>query len=393
MNAPTILKDTFKIKDAIKMPVVDPGSGAERVKKIFSWASRAIIAIAILFLCYWIFASDRYVSTAVIVTQNTDQVGTTGMDLGALMAGGTGLKLAVADQLLLKEHLLSVDMLKKLDDSLDLRSHYSDSSHDFASRMWFKDFSIEWFYRHFLSRVNVEFDDFTGVLRISAQAYTPKMATAITSALVREGESYMNELSHQLAREQVKFLENQVDIARESVSEAREALVAFQNNKGLVSPKATVDSLHTIISNLEAQRTQLQTQLAALPKNLDRNHAMRRTLSQSLAAVEQQIAAEKAKLASRSGKTLNTLVEEEARLEEEVTLKQDVYKNALICLEKGRMDAARTLKVVSVLQAPSHPEYALEPRRIYGVFSTIILTLLILGVVNLLKSVVLDHVD
>lgn len=394
MNAPiTNLKDALKIKDAIKMPPLDPGSGTERVKKIFSWVNRCLIAAAILFLLYWLFASDRYVSTAVIVTQNTDQVGTSGMDLGALMAAGNGPTLAIADQLLLKEHLLSVDMLKKLDDALDLRSHYSDSSHDIASRMWFKDISIEWFYRHFLSRVNVEFDEYTGVLRINTQAYTAKMANAITSMLVNEGERYMNELSHQLAREQVRFLENQVEFARRSVKEARDALVAFQNNKGMVSPKATVDSMHGIIANLEAQRTQLQTQIAALPKNLDRNHAMRKTLNQSLAAVEQQIKTEKAKLASGSGKTLNSLMEEQARLEEEVTLKQDVYKNALICLEKGRMDAARTLKIVSVLQAPSKPEYAWEPRRIYGVFSTICVTLLLLGIINLLKSVVLDHVD
>ena len=57
------------------------------------------------------------------------------------------------------------------------------------------------------------------------------------------------------------------------------------------------------------------------------------------------------------------------------------------------MDAARALKQVSVLQLPVLAEYAWQPRRIYGVVATLCITLLVLGIVNLLKAVILDHVD
>ena len=42
---------------------------------------------------------------------------------------------------------------------------------------------------------------------------------------------------------------------------------------------------------------------------------------------------------------------------------------------------------------PVMPEYAMEPRRIYGVIATMCITLLLVGIVNLLKAVILDHVD
>ena len=148
-----------------------------------------------------------------------------------------------------------------------------------------------------------------------------------------------------------------------------------------------------IIAKLEGQRTELQTQLASLPRNLDRNHPTRKSLQQSLEAVERQIAREHSKLASTSGKPLNSLVEEEQRLELDLRFKQDLYKASLVGLEKGRMDAARTLKQVSVLQKPVLPEYAWEPRRIYGVVATVCITLLVIGIINLLKAVILDHVD
>lgn len=387
MNAPNT------IKEKLDLPALQMGDHTIFVKKIFRWIVLVICAISAFFILYYLFASDRYVSTAIIQVQNTDLVATSGLDFSAITMR-SNLGATIPDQLLLKEHLVSVDMLKKLDAKLNLRAHFSDSSRDIASRMWFEDASIEWFHRHVLNRVKVSYDEFSGVIRITSEAYSPEMATAITQILVEEGERYMNEMTHALARAQVRFLETQVEIAQNNVADARHELLSFQNKKGLVSPKATVTSLRSIIAKLEEQRTRLQTQIASLPASIAQGHSTRRSLQQSLAAVEAQIKTEGDKLASETGRTtLNSLAEEEARLEEEVEMKQSLYKNALICLEKGRMDAARTLKLVAVLQTPSEPEYAWQPRRIYGVTTTLVVTLLVIGMTYILRSVVLDHVD
>lgn len=367
------------------------GIGALRVQQVFRWIVRSILLMGALSSVYWIFSSDRYVSESIVLIQNTEQIGVPSFDIPTVL-GGIG-SISKPDQLLLREHLLSVDMLKKLDAALNLRAHYSDRRHDLGSRMWFEGASIEWFHRHYLSRVTVDFDDYAGVLHIRVQAYDAAMAQAIALMLVKEGERYMNEMSHALARAQVEFLDIQVASAHEQLLKASQILLDFQNQKGLVSPKATVGSIYSIIGKLEGQRTELQTQLASLPRNLDRNHPTRKSLEQSLLAVEQQIAQEHAKLASTSGKPLNSLVEEEQRLEMNLEFKKAVYKTALAGLEKGRMDAARTLKQVSVLQLPVFPEYAMEPRRIYGVLATLCITILLIGILNLLKSVILDHVD
>ena len=379
------------IKTSVPQAVEQDGQSTLRVNTVFRWLIRFILLLSLLTMCFWLFSSDRYVSEGIVIVQNTEQISATNVDL-MTMLGGIG-KANSSDQLLLREHLLSVDMLNKLDAALDLRSHYSDSRWDFASRLGFKDASIEWFHRHYLSRVFVEYDDYAGVLRISAQAYDAGTANAIASMLVNEGERFMNEMSHALARTQVEFLEKQVALAHTQVLQASKVLLDFQNQKGLISPKATVESIHTIIGKLEGQRTELQTQLASLPRNLDRNHPTRKSLQQSLAAVERQIAQEQAKLASTSGRPLNSLREKEQLLQLDLNFKQDLYKTSLVALEKGRMDAARALKHVSVLQAPVLAEYAWQPRRIYGVVATLCITLLVLGIINLLKAVILDHVD
>lgn len=383
MNAP------YKELERISMPEIGPSRSERLVKGLFKGIYISIVIGAILYCLYWIFASDRYVSDATVIIQNPDTMSVNGFDLQALMSGG----LSLPDQLLLQEHLLTVDMLNKLDKSLDLRSHYSDDKWDFASRMWFKDASMEWFHRHYKGRVDISFDTVNGVLRISSQAYTPEMAYEITSMLVKEGERYMNEISHKLANTQVTFLDGLVEEAQKNMREASDRLIAFQNSKGLVSPRMAVEGIRLIVDKLEEQRTNIQTQIAALPPKLDKNHPNRKALATALAAVEKQIKAEKAKLASTQGKPLNSLVEEERQLELDLEFKQDLYKSALQGLEQGRQNTARTLKVVSIIQSPTMPEYPWEPRRIYGILSTFCVALCLAGITRLFQSVVMDHID
>lgn len=355
-----------------------------------------LLAIALvttlLAALYWLLiASDRYVSEARVVIQRTDLPGGQTMDFASLLGGAnSGSR---SDQLLLREHLMSVDLLTKLDARLDLRGHYSNSQRDPLSRLWFENASIEWFHHHYLSRVSVNLDEYAGVLVIQAQAYDPRMAQAITSQLVQEGEQTMNRLAHQLAQAQVQFLEQQVASLHQRVLQTRRAVLDFQDKKGLVSPQASAESITAIVARLESQRAELQTQRSALQAYLVPQHPSIVLLDQQITAIKQQIAQEQNKLASAGGKTLNRTVEAFQRLEMEASFAQDVYKTALIALEKGRVEATRTLKKMSLLQAPSLPEYPLQPNRFYNLLVFAIVALLLAGVAHLLMAIVKDHTD
>ena len=350
------------------------------------------VILSVLVAGYWLLvASDRYVSESHVIIQRTDITGGQGMDFASLLGGATSG--SRTDQLLLRDHLLSLDMLKKLDAALNLRAHYSDRQRDPLSRMWFKDASIEWFHRHYLSRVSVELDDYAGVLIVKAQGYDAKTAQAITQFLVTEGERFMNGLAHKLAQDQVSFLEEQVSQMSARAQQARQAVLDYQDKKGLVSPQATAENLAGLVAKLEVQRTELQTQRGALAAYLVPNHANIVLLDQQIAAVEHQIAQEQAKLASPKGRTLNRTVEEFQRLEMDAQFAQDVYKTALVALEKGRVEATRNIKKVSVIQTPSLAEYPLEPRRLYNTVVFMLLAALLAGVAQLLAAIVRDHKD
>lgn len=352
--------------------------------------SAALAASAFAGVYWGLVASDRYVSEARVIIQRTDLNGGASMDFSSLLSMGAGNNRA--DQLLMRDHLLSLDMLRKLEEQLRLREHFS-SRGDWLSRLWDEKAPLEEFLPHFRSRVSVELDEYAGVLSIRAQAYTPEMAQAIAAAMVSEGERTMNALGHALAQEQVSFLENQVQAMSQRAQQARAALLDFQNRKGLVSPQATAENVTAIVNRLEAQLAELQTRRTGMLGYLQPDNANVVELGLQIDAVQRQIGAEKSRLTAPGGKTLNATVEEYGRLEMEAKFAQEVFQSSLIALEKGRVESTRTLKKISVLQSAGLPEYPLQPRRFYNFIVFTITALLLAGVLQLLSAIVKDHKD
>ena len=349
------------------------------------------VVLTLLAAVYWgLIASDRYVSDAHVVVDRTDLQASTSMDFATLVTGGRNNH----DLMLLRDHLRSVDMLLKLDAQLKLKAHYSDPKRDPLSRMWFSDASQEFFYQHFLSRTSIEIDEQAGILRIRAQAYDAPMAQAIAQGLLREGEAFMNEIAHRLARDQVAFLEQQVAKSGEKALQTRRALLAFQNTSGLISPQAKAETLVAIAGRLEGQISELKARRSAMLGYLSTNSPDVAQLTLQIEALERQMAQEQARLASpKGGSVLNRQIEEFQRLELEAGFAQDVYKTSLVALERGRVEAGRTLKKVSVVQSPTLAEYPLEPRRIYNILVFGLTVLALAGIAHLLAAIVRDHQD
>ena len=347
--------------------------------------------LSLLSAVYWLaIAPDRYVSEAHVIVQRTELTKGISADLSSLLVGASSENRS--DQLILRDYLLSADMVRKLDQELHLREHYSAWHFDPLSRLK-SDATIEELHKYYLSRVSVEFDDYSGVLVIKAEGFDPKTAQAITRALVREGENFMNGMAHALAKDQVNFLEQQVERMSQRAMKARQAVLDFQNRNGLVSPEVSAEAISGIIANLEGKRTELQAKLAALQSYLVPGHPNIVQLQQQIGAISQQIEDENARLVSPQGGKLNSQVEQFQRLTLKAKFAEDLYKTALAALEKGRVEATRTVKKMSIVRAPNLPQAAAEPNRIYETILYIVVIMLASSVLYLLSAIIKDHRD
>lgn len=365
------------------------------LRQALAWLRQPMVLSVATFVLvssvYWCFiAADRYVSEARVVLARSDLASGQTMDVATLLGGGSGMNRP--DQLLLRDHLRSIDMLRQLEARLQLRAHYSGHG-DWLSRLWQPDAPIEHLQRHVQQRVSVELDEFAGVLVVQAQAYTPEMAQAITALLLSQGERHMNALGHEMAQEQVRFLERQVNELSERVKATRSAVLAFQNRQGMVSPQATAENIAAIVARLEAQLADLQTRRSGLLAFLQPQAALLVEVDAQIAAVEQQLHKERARLATPRGGTLNSTVDEFQRLQSDAAFAQQVLNTALVSLERGRVDATRTLKQMQVLQSATRPEHPMQPRRLFNTTVYALAALLLGGVLQLLLTIVRDHQD
>ena len=350
----------------------------------------SILAIVVVTLYWSIFATDRYVSTAHVVLQSPE-IATPEFNFSSMLSGSASSN--KSDLLLLRDILLSVDMLKLLDQKLDLRSHYSQSQIDWFSKMSSKQEPMEYFHQYYLKRIDIYIDDYSGVLVINASAFDKKTAQAITQTLLKEGELKMNEMGQRLATEQVRFIEKQVVDLSQRLEKARTAVLRYQDKEGLISPTATVESVITVIAKLKSELASLNAQKNTLGSFQSSKSSQMLQLSSQINAIKNQIQIENNKLTATQGTALNKITADYETLKLKAQFAQEMYSNGLATLEATRVEAARKLKQVSVLQAPTLPEYSIEPNRLHNITVYVLFILMFTLILNLMLLIIREHKD
>lgn len=366
------------------------------MKKHSSFASKylhwlvcfaAIIGVSL----YWmLWASDRYVSHANVVLESP-QLAAPSLSFSSLLTGSASGNLS--DMLLLRDYLRSVDMLKLLVEQADFREHYANSGADILSALGDASAPLETLHEYYLSRVSIELDDYAGVLRLDVEAFTPDKAYQIAQLMLDEGERHMNEMGQRLAEEQVRFLEKQVAILEQRFQDTRDALLDYQNANGLVSPVGTVESLSSVVASLEGQLAVAKARKSALASFQSGRSPEMVRINAEINALNDQISQESERLARQSGDALNAVSSEYQTLMLRADFAQESYSGALAALENTRIEAARKLKQVSILQAPTLPEYPEQPERLYNSVVFAVIALFVALILNMLILIVKDHRD
>ncbi|WP_290274638.1 chain-length determining protein [Halomonas sabkhae] len=361
-----------------------------RTSNIFKTQPHWIIAgVAILLVAfYWmLWAEDRYVSRATVVLESP-QLSEPDLSMSSLFGGSSG----DTDLLLLREYLLSVDMLKQVQEQLDFRQHYTEHGDVFA-RLGDANAPIESLHEYYQKRVTIEMDEYSGVLNVEVQAYTPEFAHQAVQLLLDAGEQHMNQMGQRLAQEQVTFLETQLDRLNERLKEARTNLLEFQNKEGLVAPEQTVTSINQVVATLEGNLAQLKAQRQALSSYQSARSAEMQRVQSEISAMREQIQEQRDRLAQATGESLNRVSSEYKTLELQAQFAQETYSSALSALENTRLEAARKLKQVSVLQSPLMPEYPTKPDRLYNTTVFALVTIFLAFIFSMLVMIIRDHRD
>ncbi|NBK99218.1 MAG: capsule biosynthesis protein [Erysipelotrichia bacterium] len=352
------------------------------------WLNYAVLVPLVLSIFYYtFFAANRYVSETMVSVRSANESSSALSGLAVLAGVNSSSR---EDTLYLREYVHSLDMLKILDEKLDLKTLYKKSGVDFLYRLY--DFMPqELFLWYFQSRVDVAYDDLTGLLKIRVEGFEPEDARSIAQAILEESENFVNELSHKMSRQQLEFAEGELFKAKERFSKAKSALLAFQNRYGVLDPMSQAQSQANLAIEFDAMLSKKETELSAMLAYLQESAPQVVTLKNEIAALKKQLAKEQKRIASDSGSPINALASQYQNLTIDVGFTEDVYKLALTAVEKARLDATRQVKYLATIQKPLVPEMAEYPRRIYNLITIFIALMLLYGISRLIKATIEDH--
>lgn len=348
----------------------------------------AILIPMILSVIYYAFiATDRYVSHAVVSVRSANETSSAISGLAALVGANSNSR---EDTLYLREYIHSLDMLKILDEKIKLKSLYQKNHKDLFFRLY--DFMPQELYLwYFQNRIEVVYDDTTGLLRINAEGFTPEDADIIAKAVLEECERFVNELSHKMSRHQLSFAEDELKKAKERFSKAKSTLLAFQNKYGMLDPIEQAKAQASLAIEFDATLAKKEAELGAMLAYLQESAPQVVSLKNEIAALKKQIIKEQKRVTSEANAATNALASQYQNLTIDVGFTEDVYKLALTAVEKARLDATRQVKYLATIQTPQIAEMAEYPRRIHNLVTIFIVLMLLYGISRLIKATIEDH--
>nr|WP_112197088.1 capsule biosynthesis protein [Rahnella sp. NRRL B-41462] len=377
-----------------------PGEHIARVRRspYFSMATlnrnlgKIVIGLpmALLIIYLVIFSRPRYLSESTVAIKSSNDISGTSLNVGLLL--GAGNPGTAQDAMYLKEYINSPDMLAALDKQLDFHSVFGRSGVDFLYHLP-KDASREQFLNYYRDRIAVTYDDKSGLLTIGTQGFTPQFAEQFNKAVLKESERFINEISHKIARDQQAFAENEMLEARARLNASKAQLLAYQNHNNILDPEAQAIAATTLVNTLVGQKIQMEAELRNLLTYLRDDAPQVISAQNAITSLGKQIDQEKSKITAPDGRQLNTMAVDFEEIKSKVQFDTELYKLTLTSIEKTRVEAARKLKVLSVISSPQLPQETTFPNVPYMIASWLLVCCLLFGTIKLLLAVIDDHKD
>lgn len=352
------------------------------------WKVMIATPMCLLIVYLAIFSQPRYVSEAKVAVKRPNELDNTSLNVGLLL--GASAPSSAEDSLYLKEYINSPDMLQSLDKTLNFHQAFSQSGWDFLYHLPL-DTTSEWYLEYYRSRLNVDYDEKSGLLSIQTQGFTPEFAQQFNQALLKESERFINELSHKIIREQMQFAEDELQQAKDRLNNSKNNLLAYQNSNNVLDPTASAEAASTLVNTLMSKKIEMEADLRNLLTYLREDAPQVVSTQNAIKSLQAQIEVEQNKITAPNGKKLNSMAADFEALKTTVKFDMDLYALALSAIEKTRMESVRKLKTLSIISSPQLPQESRFPNIPYLLASWLVVCCLLFGTTKLLLAIIEDH--
>jgi len=356
--------------------------------KLFLWI--VVIPTLLAAIYYGLIASDIYISETRFAVRSSEQNSIpTGSILSSVIPGVS--ESSDEDASIVRDYILSLDMLKKLDKQLDLRDHYTSSKVDFFSRLD-ADASQEQFLEYYRQMIGVSVDSSSQIITLQVKSFEPQVAKQMAQIIINQSEKLVNALSDRIIDDTLRFARSEVNKSEERVRKASDAITDFRNETLSMDPDAETKGALQIIANLEGNVADARAKLLDAKSFMQPDSPKVKVLQTKVNALENQIKDERERLASnKTGMDYTKLIDRYQPLVLEQELAKQRYASALTSLESARAEAQRKQRYLLTFVKPQLPDSAVLPNRFHDTLVIFLGLCLIYSIGGLVWAAIKDH--
>lgn len=200
---------------------------------------------------YWYLetrATDQFASTVGFSVRKEEASSPTDF-LGGISGISSGNS---SDTDILYEFIQSQQLVKSIDENLDLYTLYSKPEND-PVFSFDPEAPIEDLVDYWSRMVKIYYDAGTGLIELRVLAFSPEDAQLIAIEIFDLSNKMINELSDIAREDTTDYARNELEIAFERLKIARQAVTEFRNRNNIVDPSADIQGQMGLLNTLQQQ--------------------------------------------------------------------------------------------------------------------------------------------
>lgn len=367
------------------------GRTGQRLRRMDPLFWLTVVLPTILGILYFgFFSEDVYISESRFVVRNPEKPQKAG--IGTIL-GSAGFSGASEEVRAAQGFIQSRDGLRTLEtDGFGRRAWGNDDIsifNRFDPLGWTS--SFEDLYKYYGNKVEASYDSETAITTLTVRAFKPRDAQVMNARLLERAETLVNRLNERGSEDHVKYAEREAAEARAAASKAALELAAYRNRAGVIDPERQATVQLQMISKLQDELIGARMQVLQLSA-VAKNNPQIPLLRVRVAGLEREIAKQLGQIAGNQG-SLSEAAAQYQRLQVQREFADQQLALSLSALQDARNEARRQRAYVERVAQPSLPDAALEPRRMRGMVSVLIVGLLAWGILSMLLAGVREHRD
>ena len=352
-----------------------------------------LLPTAIVAVYLFVFASDQYIAEAQFAVRcNVEPMGD--VNLGEF----TSLiqKHNSQDSFIVRDFIHSQSMVELAEKELAVTKMFSRSEADFWAR-YNPPQPIEELTRYWRRHVEAQIDAISGVITLTARAFTPEDALAIAKQVVAKSEALINTISRRAQADMVEHALKDATEAQDRLKKAHLAIQHYRNRWGIIDPIKSAEATLITMTSLRKDKFKAENDLQVLRgSNLNENSRGIQVLVANIAAIDHQMKQLQDQLTSETaGATgapnmTQALLEYEGLLIER-TIAEKLNESANTILDRARVSASKQQIYLATFVPPVIPTDSLYPRRGYGLIIAFFCFLVVWSSVSLVLAGIKDQ--